>query len=354
MPATSLIEPDENGLFCRAGDFHIDPWNPVPRAVITHAHRDHLVPGCGAYLATEESLPFLRMRLDETGRPSARIETLRYGETRSLGSVAVSLPPAGHIRGSAQVRIECGGEVAVFSGDYKTAADPTCAPFEPVRCDRFITEATFGLPIFRWPDPERVFARIHSWWRANQEAGRASILFAYALGKAQRLLAGLDPEIGPIRTHGAVERVAEAYRAAGVPLAPSRRATEAPLADWSRALVLAPLSARGTPWLRRFGDASTAIASGWMRIRGIRRRRAIDRGFTLSDHADWPALLRVIEATGASSIAVTHGTVTPMVRHLRENGFEAAALRTPFEGERGEIEPAAAGAAELEADETLP
>lgn len=324
----SLVETDASGLYCRAGGFHIDPWGPAERAVTTHAHADHAREGARVYLTVRDGEALLRARLGE----GAAIETLAYGEGVNLGGVRVSLHPAGHIRGSAQVRIERGGEVWVVSGDYKLAPDPTCPPFEAVRCHTFVTESTFGLPIFRWREERELLAEIAAWWRGNQEAGRASLLFAYPLGKAQRLLAGIDPAIGPIYTHGAVENLNAIYRQAGVALAPTIHAAAAPGGTvWSRALVIAPPSAAATPWVRRFGSVSRALASGWMRIRGARRRRSLDRGFVLSDHADWPALNEAIAATGAERILVTHGFRGPVVQWLTEQGYRAEAVETHFD-----------------------
>ncbi len=337
-----MLELSDNGLFCPAGNFYIDPWRPVERAVITHAHSDHARWGSRSYLTAQPGEAVLRARLGD-----ATIQTAAYGETLSLGGVRLSLHPAGHILGSAQVRIEHRGEVWVVSGDYKTAPDPTCVPFEPLRCHVFVTESTFGLPIYRWPQPAEVFADIHTWWRANQERGRTSLLLGYALGKSQRLLAGLDPSVGPIYAHGAVERMNAAYRAAGVPLAETPVASAAnPDAVWGRALVLAPPGAHATPWVRRFRAVSTGLASGWMRIRGTRRRRAVDRGFVLSDHADWEGLLAVIRATGAARVWVTHGYTAVLVRWLRDLGVAAVAVATQFEGETDEADPAAADASQ--------
>jgi putative mRNA 3-end processing factor len=335
----SLLRVDANGLFCEAGGFHIDPWLPVPRALITHGHSDHAQAGSAAYLCSDGSAPVLRERL-----PGAAVESAPYGERIPIAGVTVSFHPAGHVLGSAQIRIECRGEVWVVSGDYRVAADSTCTPFEPVRCHTFVTESTFGLPIFRWPGQTRVMADVHEWWRKNQERGKASVLFGYPLGKSQRILAALDASLGPIVCHGAVERMNRIYRAAGVPLPNTLRAGDLPRGfDWTLAIVLAPPSAHGSLWMRRFGTVSTAFASGWMRIRGTRRRRSIDRGFVLSDHADWPGLLAAIAATGADSVLVTHGYRGPMVRWLAEHGKQALALETRYEGERDEG-PDASGA----------
>lgn len=321
----------DHGLYCAAGDFFIDPWRPVERAVITHAHADHARYGSAAYLCAAAGAGVLRLRV---GQESA-IEGLPYGQTQTINGARVSFHPAGHILGSAQVRVEVGGETWVVSGDYKTDPDPTCASFEAVPCDTFITEATFGLPIYRWPGQAEVFAEINAWWRANQASGRASILFAYALGKAQRVLAGVDPSIGPIFVHGSVARLNAPYHAAGVPLPEWSYVGDAPPGtNWSQALIVAPPSVQGTPWLRRFGDQSAAFASGWMRVRGRRRRRSVDRGFVLSDHVDWPGLMGAIDATGASRVLVTHGYTAVVARYLRERGLDAYELETPYAGEQ--------------------
>jgi putative mRNA 3-end processing factor len=283
------------------------------------------------YLCSTESERVMRVRLGT----DARIETVVYGKKLSINGVKVSLHPAGHILGSAQVRIEKNGYVAVVSGDYKTEPDATCTPFELVPCDLFVTESTFGLPIYRWCGEPELVSQINDWWRGNQTAGKCSILMGYALGKAQRALARLDQSIGPIFLHGAVQRLTEAYRQTGILLPDTKVVFEADRkSDWSQAIVLAPPSAAGTPWLRRFGDISTAFMSGWMAIRGARRRRAVDRGFVLSDHVDWPSLLNVISQTGASDVWVTHGYSSVVVRYLEERGVKASVLETQWEGEQ--------------------
>jgi putative mRNA 3-end processing factor len=335
----SVLEWNPNGLYCAAGDFYIDPWNPVDRAVITHAHADHLVPGSKRYLSTRQGEPLVRARLGTEGA----IESLDYGEQTGINGVQVSFYPAGHITGSSQVRIAHRGEIWVVSGDYKLAADPTCAAFEPVKCHTFVTESTFGLPIFRWPEPREALDEINAWWRGNQQAGKASVLFAYPLGKAQRVLAAVDAGIGPIYTHGAVEQFNRIYRESGIALPETVYARTAPAkTDWTRALIVAPPLAKTSPWLRRFGDFSTGLASGWMRIRGTRRRRSMDRGFVLSDHADWPGSLGAIRASEATSVWVTHGYRTAMARWLTEQGIKADTMETRYEGERDEAEPAEA------------
>jgi putative mRNA 3-end processing factor len=354
-----LVVQRPEGLYCPAGDFHIDPWRPVDRAVITHAHADHARRGHAAYLCSARGAGVLRARLGDI-----TLQTLAYGQRLRIGRAWVSLHPAGHVLGSAQVRVEVDGQVWVASGDYfctgadawphatagQGAAVPgqPFEPFEPVPCHTFITESTFGLPVYRWRAPRDVFAEIDRWWAGNAAAGRASLLLAYSFGKAQRLLAGVDASIGPIVVHGAVEPLNRAYRAEGVALPPTLRledVTDKTLL--ARALVIAPPSVRGSAWARRLGDCSDAFASGWMQLRGMRRRQGLDRGFVLSDHADWPGLQRAIAATGASRVIVTHGYEAVMVRWLQQQGLEAGSFRTEYGDETvesGEVTtPAPAG-----------
>jgi putative mRNA 3-end processing factor len=329
-----LIVQRAEGLYCPAGDFYIDPWRPVARAVITHAHSDHARIGHGHYLASQPSEGVLCARLG-----AIDLQTLAYGERIVHHGVTLSLHPAGHVLGSAQVRLERGGQVWVASGDYKVAADPTCTPFEPVRCDVFITESTFGLPIYRWCPDDELFADINDWWSRNVLAGRASVLACYSFGKAQRVLAGVDASIAPIVVHGAVQPLNEAYRAAGVALPPTMHVSEVKdRADLRRALVVCPPSAVASPWMRRFGDASTGFASGWMQVRGTRRRGGYDRGFALSDHADWPGLLGAIEATGAQRVIVTHGSGPVLARFLGERGLRAELFETEYGGDAVEAD----------------
>jgi putative mRNA 3-end processing factor len=334
---TDLLLARPEGLYCPAGDFHVDPWRPVARAVITHAHADHARRGHGAYLAQADGAGVLRARLGDI-----TLQPLAYGEAVTVGGVRVSLHPAGHVLGSAQVRLEHGGQVWVASGDYFVSgagdANPTCAPFEPVRCDCFVTESTFGLPVYRWRAQAEVLAQVNDWWRGNAAAGRASLLMAYSFGKAQRLLAGVDAGIGPIVVHGAVEPLNRAYRAQGVALPDTVGLDDmADKALLRRALVVAPPAVHGSAWARRLGDFSDAFASGWMQLRGARRRQGVDRGFVLSDHADWPGLQRAIAATGAARVIVTHGYEAVMVRWLRQQGLQAGSFRTEY---GDEAEPA--------------
>ena len=332
----SFLSETDDGLFCAAGGFHIDPWRPVERAIITHAHGDHARPGSAAYLCTDLSARLLQRRFGT----ETRIESRPYGEAMRIGDVRVSFHPAGHVLGSAQIRLDSSEGVWVVGGDYKRAADPTCAPLEPVPCDTFITESTFGLPIYRWDPAPAVIDDIAGWWGANRDAGRTSVLFCYTLGKAQRVLAELMRVTDrPVYVHGMMLGMIEAYREAGIRMLPvlpvieRARGGRSASASFAGELVLAPLSARGTPWMRRLGKVSDAFASGLMRVRGVRRQRAFDRGFVLSDHADWPALLETIADTGAARVLATHGHAEPLARYLSERGLQSGVMRTAWEGE---------------------
>ena len=330
-----LIVQRPQGLYCPPGDFFIDPWRPVSRAVITHAHADHARAGHGAYLAAAPGVQVLRARLGDLP-----LQTLGYGQRVAIRGVLVSLHPAGHVPGSAQVRVEHRGRVWVVSGDYFVSGagdvNPTCHPFEPVRCDVFVTECTFGLPVYRWRPQAQVMAEVNRWWQLNAEAGRPSLLLAYSFGKAQRLLAGVDTSIGPIAVHPTVEAVNAACRAGGVPLPLTVPLESLDKATRSRALVVAPPSVLGSAWTRRLADARDAFASGWMQLRGTRRRHGVDRGFVLSDHADWPGLQRAIAATGAERVIVTHGQEAVLVRWLQQQGLQAGSFQTEFGAEGGE------------------
>lgn len=324
-----LVRINDCGLYCQVGDFYIDPWRPVERALITHGHSDHARPGSRAYLAHSHCQGILRLRLGE----DATIETTEYGRKINIGGVTVSFHPAGHILGSAQIRLEYGSRVWVVSGDYKTQSDPTCEPIEVIACDTFITESTFALPIYKFPEPELVYGQINEWWQANKEAGKISMLFAYSLGKAQRLMAGLA-DIGPIYCHGAVEAINQIYRGCGVKLPATNylNVDKKELAAQG-ALILAPPNTQDSVWARKFAPLSEAFASGWMAVRGSRRRRALDRGFVMSDHADWGGLLSVIKASGAQRVLVTHGFSPPLIRYLGEEGLAAANLETAYGGQ---------------------
>jgi putative mRNA 3-end processing factor len=334
--AKLLVEPTEQGLWCEAAGVHVDAWKPVDTAIVTHGHADHATPGCGAYIASPETASILRTRY----AIKANITELAPGDSIDLGRARVSLHPAGHILGSTQVRIEAAGSVTVVTGDYKTSPDPTCAPFELLECDALLTESTFGLPVFRWPNDRDVFDSINRWWRSNTQQGMNSVIFAYSLGKAQRVLAGIDASIGPILVHGAVDNMLAPYREAGIALPETRKAlVDAAKETSGRALIIAPPSAAGTPWMRKFTPCSTAFASGWMALRGTRRWRSVDRGFVVSDHADWDGLLDTVRRSGAKFVGVTHGSTGPFSRYLREElGIDAEPIATRYSGEAGDTE----------------
>jgi len=334
IPPDGLLRLTPQGLYCPAAEAWIDPWRPVPRALITHAHADHARPGCGEYWAIGCSEAILRQRLGG----GIRLLPVEYGQLLRIGGARVSFHSAGHVLGSAQIRLEAGGESWLVSGDYKRCSDPSCSPFEPVTADVFITEATFGLPVYRWRPGAEVAARIRDWWHAAPE--RPSLLFAYAFGKAQRILAELHA-IGvqeEVLLHGAVDSLVGAYREAGVTMVPTRPVSAVPRGEsLAGRLVIAPPSAHRSAWMRRFPQPQTAFVSGWMAVRGARRRRGYERGFVLSDHADWPGLLHTIRGSGARQIYVTHGSADSLSRYLREiEGLTAEPLEGAFADERGD------------------
>ncbi|MFN4154532.1 MAG: ligase-associated DNA damage response exonuclease [Paracoccaceae bacterium] len=332
--SAELLSFTDRGIHCAEGGFYIDPWRPVDRALITHGHSDHARWGHGHYLCTHQALPVIRHRLG-----AIAAEGIAYGETRQIGGVQVSFHPAGHVPGSAQIRVAREGEVWVVSGDYKLEDDGLSEPFVPVHCHTFISECTFGLPLFRWQPQEVIAQQLGAWWQANAAEGRSSILAAYGLGKAQRLMT-LLPDAGPILTHGAVEETTRILRDQGYPLPQTTRVTAGIDAkSHPGALIIAPPSALGTPWARRFGPAAEAFASGWMALRGIRRRRGLGTGFVISDHADWPGLNAAIKATGAERVFVTHGYTTPFRRWLEEQGYEAGIVQTEFGGDEADTLP---------------
>ncbi|MDQ3072123.1 MAG: ligase-associated DNA damage response exonuclease [Bacteroidota bacterium] len=332
-PLLNLIEFTNKCLYCPAGGFYIDPWRAVDRALITHAHGDHARWGCKHYLSHHDSLPILKVRLG-TQNPMQGID---YGEEININGVKVSFHPAGHIIGSAQIRLEYKGEVWVVSGDYKLEEDGVCTPFESVKCNVFVTESTFGLPIYRWQPQVEIMGQINSWWQQNAERGFASIIFAYSLGKAQRLLSNLDQSLGPIYLHGAIFNIQNAYHEYGIPLPQFPRVEPSMKKDVFRnAMIIAPPSAAGSGWMKRFAPCSMGVASGWMALRGMKRRRAADKGFVLSDHADWDGLNSAIKATGAEKVYVTHGYTTPFSAWLREQGLQSEVVETLYEGEMAE------------------
>lgn len=310
------------GLYCPAGDFYVDPKGSVKRALITHAHSDHARSGHDSYLCSNACHPFLKLRLGK----KAKIESIPFGKKRKVGEAMVSFHPAGHILGSAQIRVEVSGRVFVVSGDYKPDRDRTCEEFEPVKCHCFISECTFGLPVYRWQPEETVFSEINQWWAGNSRDGRPSIVFAYSLGKAQRVLAGLDPEIGRIFLHPAAYQFLEPYAKAGIVLPAAEKVEKGKPADFSGSIVIAPPAVEESGWARAFPDCRKSLVSGWMLIRGQRRRRNLDQGFVLSDHADWDGLVNCIASTEAESILLTHGNGDALARYLCEKGMNVGIL----------------------------
>ncbi len=320
------------GLYCAAGNFYIDPLESVDLAVLTHAHADHARRGSSRYIASKQSERVLRLRLGE----DIDLQVLEYGEQIRVGDALVSLHPAGHVLGSAQVRVEVAGRVWVISGDYKRDFDPTCVPFEPVQCDVFVTEATFALPVYHWQPTSSVARDLVQWWKGAPE--RPSLVFGYAFGKAQRLLAEIAQLTDePVYVHGSIERLNEAYRLEGIDLARTIAVADQPKGfDWRGQLVMAPPSAHRSAWMKKFKEPQTAFASGWMAVRGNRRRRGYERGFVLSDHADWAGLIKTILETGASRVLVTHGQSDVLARYLQEtHGIFAEPLGNLYEGEAG-------------------
>lgn len=328
--AEDLLQLRAEGLMSPEGTFHVDAWSHAPINLVTHAHSDHARDGSDEYWCTRESEQILRYRI----RPDLKIRTFAYGEVGQIGDYAVSFHPAGHIRGSAQVRLERGGQVWVVTGDFKRDADPTCRPFEPVICDTLITEATFALPIYHWAPMSETAREIYEWWQWCKQEQTTALLFAYSLGKAQRVLAELtaytDEEV---LVHGSVENLTAFYREGGVKMLPTRRVAEAAEAkeDFAGRLVIAPPSSHRSPWQKKFKSVSTGFCSGWMAVRGIRRRRGYERGFVVSDHADWQGLIQTIRDSQASRILVTHGGTDTLARYLSETlGLRAEPLKTAY------------------------
>lgn len=319
-----MISPSERGMFCEAGGFHIDPHKAVEVALITHAHSDHARRGCKKYYCAKSSVGLLRRRMG----PKADIVGVPYGEPMRFGATVVSFHPAGHILGSAQIRVQLGDRVWVASGDYKRDDDPSCEPFEVVPCDTFITEATFGHPQYQWDDPAIAIREIHEWWEENRKRGRNSLLHAYALGKSQRVLAGLLKHTDrPVHVYGETADLAQCYRDEGVAMVPTIRLEDLSHEQELRGeLIIAPQSITRTPWFDRLKDPQTAFASGWMRTGAFGYGRSFDRGFVLSDHADWNGLLRTVRETGARRVLVFHGGDTTFTRYLRKQGIEAHPL----------------------------
>ena len=329
-----LLEFTDRGIYCEQANVYLDPWKPVDKAIISHGHSDHAYFGHKQYLSTTGAMPVIKHRL----YLQDNIQTLEYGEVLNINGVDFSFHPAGHIPGSAQIKVEYKGEVWVFSGDYKRQHDGISVPFEPVKCHVFITESTFGLPVYKWKPQKEVFDEVNDWWRKNQSQGKTSVIAGYTLGKAQRILKNIDPSIGKIFTHGAVDAINQVMKQQGLELPEAPRITDATKKDDIKgALIVCPPSAVGSPWMRRFLPYSLGVASGWMKLRGTRRRRGADRGFVLSDHADWDDLNLTIKETGAEKVFVTHGYTEIFAQWLNSKGIEAQEVKTRFEGELGEM-----------------
>jgi putative mRNA 3-end processing factor len=330
-----LLQFTDKGIYCAQADVYLDPWRKVHKALITHAHSDHARWGNDAYLAHEFSASIMRHRLGK----DIRLETIRYNEPVQINGVKFTFFPAGHIIGSSQILVEYRGERWVFTGDFKTENDGLSTPFEPVKCHTLIMESTFGLPVYQWQPQQAIFQEINAWWRNNANKGNCSVILGYSLGKAQRILKNVDHSIGPVYVHGAVDAIHQALRADGHLLPATIKAD---LKDdkklYRNALVIAPPSAAGSPWLRKFEPYSLAVASGWMALRGARRRNAADRGFILSDHADWQGLNDAVQWSGAERVIVTHGYSAVFARWLREKGLQAEEAKTEYAAETPEID----------------
>lgn len=329
MAMASLLQFTDKGIYCPTGDFYIDPWKPVNKALITHAHSDHARPGHKSYLCHNHSVRILKHRLSGT----IKVQGVQYGQDMRVGDVNIRFVPAGHILGSAQILVENKHERWVVSGDYKIKSDGLAEAYEPVKCDYFITESTFGLPVFRWDDPSLVFDSINQWWSNNAGQGITSIISAYSLGKAQRILQGVNPDIGPIYTHAAVENINKLIRQDGIRLRESPVYEHGKSKDREKALLICPPAASDSSWTRMIKNHSLAFASGWMRLRGTKRRRGVENGFILSDHADWNGLNHAIEQTGAQKVFVTHGYTDIFAKWLESRGIAAEKLETAFTGE---------------------
>ncbi len=329
----ALISFTDKGLYCQKADVYIDPWRPVDKALITHAHADHSRYGMGRYLAHHHSIPVMRWRLGDI-----EAQAIGYAEKIVMNGVEISFHPAGHIPGSAQIRLAHRGEIWVISGDYKIEDDGLCAPFEPVKCTHFVTESTFGLPVYQWQKQAETMAQINKWWAANRAAGFNSVVLCYALGKAQRILNNLDPAIGDIFIHGAINNTNKALESVGYKFTPSAYLSgEIDKAQVKGAMILAPPSVLGSSWLKKLNPYKVATASGWMSLRGARRRRNVDQGFIFSDHADWAGLNSAVQATGAEEVFVTHGYSNVFSKWLSLQGISAQPVVTEYEGELSEI-----------------
>lgn len=332
MNQMALISFTNKGIYCKAGDFYIDPWRPVKLAVTTHGHADHVKWGNAAYLCHELTKPVLDQRLGT----DLKVETLPYGKEISINGVKLSLFPAGHVIGSAQIRLEHKGEVCVVSGDYKTEYDGISTAFEPVKCHTFVSESTFGLPIYKWQAQHIIFDQIREWISGNHDRGKTSVLVAYSLGKAQRLIRGLAG-YDEIYVHNSIANLNERFREAGVALPETIRiSAETRKEDLQNGIVIVPPALAEGRWIKNLHHAATGVCSGWMQVRAGRRWRNADAGFALSDHADWPGLLSAIKATGAEKVYVTHGYTATFSKYLNEIGIASEEVKTQYGNEEEE------------------
>ena len=328
----ALIQFTDRGLYCPQGGFYIDPWRPVDRAVITHGHSDHARWGNKRYLCHHHTLPILQLRLGPN-----HYQSVDWNEPVLMNGVKISLHPAGHIIGSSQVRVEYLGEVWVVSGDYKCENDGLSGQFEIVPCNTFITESTFGLPIYNWKPQQEIYADMQQWIKELNNDGKTAVLTAYSLGKAQRILQPISETGIPIFLHGAVYNVHRTLVDAGWKLPSAKRVElDAPKESFKKSVVIVPGSAIGSPWMKRFTPYAVGSCSGWMQVRGNVRRRNVDAGFALSDHADWNGLLQTNKATVAEKVFVTHGFQSAFSRYLNEIGIEAGEVKTEFGEEEEE------------------
>ncbi len=325
-----LLKFTEKGIFCEQANVYIDPWRAVDKAIITHGHSDHAKAGHQHYLCHQNSVNVLKLRLGK----KINIQKVDFGEEMLINGVKISLHPAGHIIGSAQVRLEYKGQIWVVSGDYKTENDGFSGAFEPIKCHYFITECTFGLPIYKWRPQQEVFEDINQWWQQSSALGKTAVLFGYSLGKTQRIIQHLDQSIGPIYTHKSIENTNKALRDQGIALAQTQLVDKVKdQRNMHQGIVIAPPSAASSSWIQQFYPYTTAMASGWMGIRQNRKNRAVHRGFVLSDHADWDGLNTAVKETGAEYVIATHGSTKVFARWLNEIGVHAKVESTNFEGE---------------------
>lgn len=328
----AIIEFTSKGIYCPQGRFYIDPWQPVDLAVTTHGHADHVKWGNKAYLCHDLTKPILKQRLGL----DLPVETLPYGKQILINGVKVSLHPAGHVIGSAQIRLEYKGEICVVSGDYKVEYDGISTAFEPVRCHSFVSESTFGLPIYKWQPQQEIFKEISNWVSDNHDQQKTSVLIAYSLGKAQRLIKNLSAQC-PIYVHSSIANLNEGLLKAGVDLPETIRITpEIKKETLQQGIVIVPPALADGKWMKSLQSAATGICSGWMQVRAGRRWRSADAGFALSDHADWQGLLQAIHETGAEKVYVTHGFVSPFTKYLNEIGITASEVQTRYGEEEEE------------------